>query len=134
MKNEKLAVVFLCLNAAAFGFFGVKWLMDPAGMAGPLGIVLSNADALTDAQAVYGGLELGLGLYLAWCALRQPLRFGGLLAATLALAGLGLSRLAGIVAVAGPISHATTQLLATDLVGIAVNAIALVLYARSGEK
>lgn len=133
MKIEKVAVTFLLLNAAAFGFFGVKWLMNPMAMAGPLGIILSNADAITDAQAIYGGLELGVAVFLVCCAFRQPLRFAGLLAATLVLTGLGLSRLVGILTVSGPITHVTTELLTTDLVGIAINAIVLGLYARSSS-
>ena len=133
MKHEKLATAFLLLNATAFGFFGVKWLIDPMAMAGPLGIILSNADAITDAQAIYGGLELGVGVFLVCCAFNQSLRFAGLLAAMLVLSGLGLSRLVGILTVSSPITSATTQLLATDLVGIAINAIVFGLYAKSNS-
>lgn len=133
MKIEKLAIIIIVLSAVAFCFFGVKWLINPMGMSGPLGIVLSNADAITDAQAVYGGLELGIGMFLLYCAYRQQFRFAGLLAATLTLTGLGFSRLFGIITVLGPITRATTQLLTTDLIGIFVNAIVCTLYARSSS-
>lgn len=125
MKNSRAHAVILLLNAAAFGFFGLKWLFSPAAMAGPLGILLTNADAVTDAQAVYGGLELGLGIFLAYCASKPAHRQIGLLAATLALGGLGLSRLAGVAMVPGQVTGATLQLLSTDLFGAVLNGVFL---------
>jgi hypothetical protein len=99
-------------------------------MAGPLGIHLGNADAITDAQAVYGGLELGLGAFLAVCAFRPDLRWAGLIAATLTLGGLALARSIGVLMVHTPITGATRQLLATDLGGTVLNAVVLVMAAR----
>ncbi len=49
-------------------------------MATGLGIHLTNANAITNAQAVYGGLGLGIGLFLAICAARPGLQQAGLLA------------------------------------------------------
>lgn len=130
MKIERIAAIILVLNALAFIVFGAQWLLNPIKMSGPLGIVLSNADAITDAQAVYGGLELGLGAFLILCALKQQMRLAGLFAATFSLAGLGLARILGILTVSSPITGATTQLVTTDVIGIAVNTIALIVFAR----
>jgi hypothetical protein len=130
VKKNPIYAVLLLLNAAAFAFFGVKWLLSPVAMAGGLGIQLTNADAITDAQAVYGGLELGVGIFLALCARRATLYQIGLLAATLALSGLGLCRGLGILLAAQHVTGATWQLLGTDLTGAVLNGVALFFVSR----
>ena len=120
--------IVLVLDALASGFFGVKWAIDPVAMATPLGIVLTNGDALSDARAVYGGLEIGIALLLVHCARRADLRTLGLLAATLTLGGLGLTRVGSVLLAAAPITGATKQLLVTDFLGVVVNGA---LWARS---
>ena len=130
MKKNLPYTILLLLNAAAFAVFGVKWFLGPVAMATPLGIQLTNADAITDAQAVYGGLELGVGLFLALCARRADLHRIGLLAATLALSGLGLCRGLGVLLSAQHVTGATWQLLATDLTGATLNGLALFFVSR----
>ena len=51
-KVHKGSAAILLVDAAAFALFGVKWLLSPTTMAAVLGIQLTNADAITDAQAV----------------------------------------------------------------------------------
>ena len=119
----------LALGALAFGAFGVQWLLDPVAMANPLGIHLTNSDATSDARAVYGGLELGVGLFLSWCVASADRRTLGLTALALCLFGLGFSRLTGIV-LAPDVTSATWQLLATDLGGAVLCTVAL-LVSRS---
>ncbi len=130
MTRSPVYAGLLLLNAAAFVFFGLKWLFTPVAMATGLGIQLTNADAITDAQAVYGGLELGVGIFLVVCALRPAMLFSGLLAATLALSGLGLCRGLGVVLATTHVTGATWQLLATDLTGATLNALALIVASR----
>ncbi|MEO6954405.1 MAG: DUF4345 family protein [Polyangia bacterium] len=130
MSLHKGYAALLLLNAAAFVFFGIKWFLGPEAMALPLGIHLTNADAITDAQAVYGGLELGLGVFLTVCALRPTLQWAGLLAATLALLGLGTCRGLGVLLGAGHVTSATTRLLSTDLGGAVLNAAVLAFASR----
>lgn len=130
MKKVTGYQVLLLLNAAAFVFFGIKWFFSPVAMAGGLGIQLTNADAITDAQAVYGGLELGVGVFLGIGALRPAFLHAGLLVAALALSGLALCRGLGIVLSPAHVTGATTQLLVTDLTGALLNTLALVLFSR----
>jgi Domain of unknown function (DUF4345) len=115
-----LVIGTLCLGAVAFAAFGVQWLVHPEAMAHDLGILLTNGDATSDARAVYGGMELGLGAFLAYSAWSPARRSQGLAAAMMTLLGLGLSRLIGIVFAAGGVSGATRQLLVTDLGGAAL--------------
>jgi hypothetical protein len=134
MNIQKITLIIIILNAIIFCLFGIKWLIDPIGMSLPLGINLTNPDAITDAQAVYGGLELGFGIFLIYCTIKEQLRFAGILAATLTLMGLGFSRLIGIITVSGTITKVTTELLVTDFFGIIVNTIVLFFYFRSSSK
>lgn len=115
-KSEIFPLVMLVLGAIGFALFGIKWLVNPTAMATPLGIVLTNGDATSDARAVYGGMELGLGLFLAYSAIAPSRRTQGLAAAAITLAGLGLSRSIGIIA-AESVTSGTHALLATDLTG-----------------
>ena len=102
----------------------MKWLINPTGMATPLGITLNNGDATSDARAVYGGMELGLAAFLAYCAAAKSRRTVGLVAAVCSLLGLGCSRLAGILLVDGAVTSGTWQLLGTDFGGATLCAIA----------
>jgi Domain of unknown function (DUF4345) len=123
----------LVLGALGFSAFGLQWLARPMAMAQPLGIVLTNGDAVSDARAVYGGLELGLGLFLGY-SLSAARRSQGLAAATLALLGLGLARLTGILLAPDGVSGATFQLLATDLGGTALCAAAFLVSRRTSAR
>lgn len=134
MNKSPVSAILLLLNAAAFAFFGVKWLLSPETMALGLGIHLTNADAITDAQAVYGGLELGVGVFLGICAVKKPMQHAGLLAATATLSGLALCRGLGIFLAHQHVTGATWQLLATDVTGATLNAIGLLLSARQRRK
>ena len=113
----KVEITVLCLTALAFAAFGLQWLVDPVSMAKALGIILTNGDATSDARAIYGGMELGLGAFQIYCAAAPARRPVGLAAAAMVLTGLGLARLAGICIAPDGVSGATHQLLATDAAG-----------------
>ena len=91
MKQFPTVVLALC--AAGFLAFGLWLLVDPAGALGKIGIDARNATALVELRAFYGGMELGLSLFLAWCALRPEWRQAGLWLVLLANGGAGLARL-----------------------------------------
>lgn len=125
MKSNRLYASLLLLNAVAFVAFAVQWFFSTQKMAGGLGIVLTNADALTDAQAVYGGLELGSAVFLTICALRPRLQVTGLLAATSMLGGLWFCRSLGIALAPTAVTGATWSLWSTDLLGVVINGAVL---------
>lgn len=122
LPSNRLATLFvmgtLVLGAIAFAAFGVQWLAHPGVMAQPLGIVLTNGDATSDARAVYGGLELGLALFLVYSCWSPSRRTQGLAAGALTLFGLGTARLVGILLAPDGVSSSTLTLLATDITGI----------------
>ena len=77
--------VVLALCAIGFLAFGLWLLVDPAGALGKIGIEARNGTGLVELRAFYGGMELGLGLFLAWCALRPEWRQAGLWLVLLAM-------------------------------------------------
>ena len=127
-------LAILGLGALGFAIFGVQWLADPAAMAQPLGILLTNGDATSDARAVYGGLEIGFGLFLAYSAWSPARRTQGLAAGALVLGGLGLARIAGVLLAPGGAGHATSMLLITDLTGITLFVVAFLVSRRVDQQ
>jgi hypothetical protein len=89
--------VVLALCALGFFAFGLWLLLDPAGALGKIGIKASSATGLVELRAFYGGMEIGLGLFVAACALRPEWQGAGLWLVLLANGGAGLARLAAIV-------------------------------------
>lgn len=125
--TQGLVIGTLCLGALAFAAFGVQWLVRPDAMAHELGILLTNGDATSDARAVYGGMELGFGAFLAYSAWSPARRTQGVAAAMMVLFGLGIARLIGIVLAEGGVTSGTRQLLVTDLGGAALCTVVFLL-------
>ena len=93
---KTFAIVLLTLAGIGFLGFGLWLIVDPAGGLATVGIVAVNPAGLIELRALYGGLELGLGIYLLMCAARADWRRAGLWAVWLGNGGIGLTRLAGI--------------------------------------
>ena len=98
MKIFPILVLALC--ALGFFAFGLWLLVDAGGALAKVGIHAQTPTGLVELRAFYGGMELGLGLFLAWCALRPEWREAGLWLVVLANGGAGLARL-GSALVAG---------------------------------
>ena len=103
---------------------GVGCLVAPAAFAQQAEFS-TTPSALAEIRAFYGGLQLGIGLYLVWC-LRLPDRtFQGLLLGGLAVGGAGIARTFGILFDRAPTSHHLLNL------GVEVVTVLLVAIARS---
>lgn len=94
MKSPANLVLFL----AGLGFlgFGVWLLLDPAGGLAGVDIAATTPAGLIELRAFYGGLELGLGLFLLACARIPGWQRPGLWLTALGNGGIGLTRIAGI--------------------------------------
>jgi hypothetical protein len=88
--------LLLTLAGAGFLGFGLWLIVDPAGGLATVGIAAQNPAGLIELRALYGGLELGLGIFLLLSAARPDWRRPGLWAVLLGNGGIGLTRLAGI--------------------------------------
>jgi hypothetical protein len=93
----RLSRGLLWFAAVAFAGFGLAFSLFPRQIAESIGISLRTDSARTDFVATYGGLEIGVAAFLAYCARRDELVSLGLTAGGYALAGFGLARLAGVL-------------------------------------
>jgi hypothetical protein len=88
------------LSAVLFAAFGAAFAVAPAWMAGQVDISVASSTGRADIAAIYGGLELGLGAFLALCLWHGRLRTG-LMTAGFALAGITVVRCVHLVAYGG---------------------------------
>lgn len=94
---KTFAISLLALAGVGFVAFGLWLTVDPARGLATVGVSALNAAGLIELRALYGGLELGLGIFLLRCAMRPDWRRPGLWALLLGNGGIGLVRLAGVV-------------------------------------
>jgi hypothetical protein len=125
--------VVLILDALALLYFGLAFMISPHGMTATFGITLAGTDAVADVCAVYGGYELGIGAFLAYCAMSVDRLRLGLICGSFALSGFFLGRVVGIVSDGHPTTP-TFQLLSIDLLGMVLNTGALLMYLRAVKK
>ena len=119
--------IVLALSSLAFAVFGVLYCLNPVGMASKVGISLGGGGAIIDVQGMYGGLEIGLGCFLALCAMRIDRVRIGLLAGAFALGGIALSRTLAIARFGMPDSS-VAMLLGLDYLGAILNVVFVLRY------
>jgi Domain of unknown function (DUF4345) len=119
--------IVLALDALLFAGFGALWWIMPQAMAAKVGIGLTSTGAIIDAQGLYGGLEVGLGSFLAYCALAAARTRLGLVAGTCILCGIALSRLVAIARFGLP-DTSVAVLVGLDLLGAVLNLVFLLRY------
>jgi len=87
--------LFVWFNAILFASVGVGFLVAPEFFGAWVELELSSDTARTDVRAVYGGLDLGMGLFLLWCGADPERTRAGIAAATLGVVGLAFGRTLG---------------------------------------
>lgn len=92
----KLSQIALLTAAAGFSAFGVACLVDPT-IPDRVDVRARSARGRTELRAMYGGMELGFGLFFLAAAFTTKWEETALMAQTLGLGGLAASRLAGIL-------------------------------------
>ncbi len=90
------ARILLAVQALLLAGFGLAYFIRPQEMANLSGMLLMEPAALTDVRAYYGGLQLGLGLYLLLALLRTDLLRAALMLLVLLYASLFFARLGGL--------------------------------------
>ena len=85
----------LGVSAVMFFSFGVASLVCPEWVVGLAHIETPHPSAKTEVRAFYGGLEIGLALFLLHCIVRRRHLVSGLWLATLILGGVVTGRLIG---------------------------------------
>ncbi len=121
----------LFVIAAVFLLIGAASVLAPTMVSDFVNIELKDALARFDFRAVYGGLQLGLGLWIGVAALRKPWRLPALNLAALALGGLLLGRVLALLLDAespGPIGYG---LMGLEIAALGVTVFAMIRLRRA---
>lgn len=113
----RLPRALLLLVAAGFIGFGLAFTLYPDTLAGWVELAPDTGAARADVMATYGGLEIGVGLFLAYCARRDDRVRLGLVAAAFALAGFAVIRALGML-LAGAFHPVLTLYLGIEAAGL----------------
>ena len=94
-----LAEIVLTIGALAFAGFGIVLLIAPAKMR-VVDLLPGSANARTEVRAMYGGLEIGIAIFLGLC-----LQYEDSIGPGLSLLVLTVGRVIGIVIERGRVSR-----------------------------
>lgn len=117
------ARVLLWIDALVFMGLGVWLCVDPVESLRGVHVTASAPAGVTELRAMYGGLELGVGLFLAMTAMRPRWRDAGLWLGLLSIGGLGVVRtLSALLAASSPMlwSFVALELTTTALHAVAI--------------
>lgn len=121
---KTLTIALLVQVGLGFLGFGAWLLFDAEAGLARVGIAALDRAGLIELRALYGGLELGLGVFFLLCGARPNWRRPGLWAVLLGVGGIGLTRLTGI-ALSGVFTSFLAVALAWELGSAALAALAL---------
>lgn len=125
---KRLPAVLVVLSALAFGGLGIVFLTDPPRLAGTVELGTSPFQTI-ELRAMYGGLEIGVAIFLLWCA-ASPRRVAiGLWFSLFAYAGLGLGRLSGIL-LSGVAGGPHWTLVAVEATAVVMSLVGLAILRR----
>tara|TARA_R110002049_G_scaffold142673_4_gene304569 strand:+ start:368 stop:742 length:375 start_codon:yes stop_codon:yes gene_type:complete len=120
-----LGRVLLWVSALVFIGYGLACLYNPHLPAGYAGLTLTNGDAYAEIGAMYGGLQLGFGVFCLLGALRMDFRGAALTALVLLVGGLAVSRLYFTATGAEPVAGYTYGALVFEWLTAGLAALAL---------
>lgn len=92
----KIAKTVLLFVGAGFIAFGLTGLLMPEMLVGAVGIDLTAEQSRTEIRAMYGGMQVGIGIFLLFSALNPLWLRPGLALVILSCTGLASARLFGI--------------------------------------
>lgn len=124
-----LATIALIIGIAGFGGFGV-WLLGSPRAMNAVDIPAESANARVELRAMYGGLEIGVAIFLILCVGNPDRVEVGLLFQLFALGGLAIGRLIAIALEKGQVKALMWFLFAVEAAATVFTAAALI---SSGE-
>jgi len=105
--------VFLGFSALLWLPYGVLCLAMPSFLEGAAGVAATTTTGTVELRAMYGGLQIAIGVLCGLGYASSTWRRNALMTLGMLTAGLGLARLAGVVA-AGELSSYTAAGLAFE--------------------
>lgn len=121
-----LGVTSILVGACLTGGLGLLYLLQPEAIRDRAGIFPDYPSALAEVRSTYGGLHVGIALFLLACAVQERRRRAGLLFCGLAFAGAGIARVAGIL----EFQAAELKQVVTASLEVAFSVITLSLYSK----
>ena len=118
------ARITLWFAVVTFGAFGILLTASPGLLDKWLGLRATTPEASTELRGFYGGLEIGLAVFLAVCALRPSFTAPGCLALALLCGGIAAARLLGF-ALDGSASPKLFAFLGTELLFVVLGTISV---------
>lgn len=116
---------FLLIVGLIFIAYGVACALDPGLAARLAGLTIDNADGFAELGAMYGGLQTGVGLFLAIAAFRPRMQQGALLLLVLGIGLLAALRAASALRVDEAVTAYTWGALAFETLVTAIAAALL---------
>jgi len=127
---SRYPLVILWISALVFLVTGALFTVMPQDMFAPIGLTVPDGSPLTELRAVYGGLEVAIGVFLALCARRGGVALElGLVLSFLLLGGLAAFRGFGM-GVDGPQVDLMSGLLVLESAGAVFALSGLVVLGR----
>jgi hypothetical protein len=94
--SSKASTLFLGLCGVAFVAIGVNTFIDPIAAMAPVDLGINTLKARNELLANYGGMQIGIGVYLLLSCYLVSIRKSALLAQFLIVGGLACGRLVSI--------------------------------------
>ncbi|MFY0684886.1 MAG: DUF4345 family protein [Balneola sp.] len=98
MKNlEKRSAIFLRISSVILAVYAISFLVMPELLGELVGFTHHSPNTLVEITAFYGGLELGLAIFLMWSAAKRNRFYFALMMLFFVFLSAGLARLFGII-------------------------------------
>ena len=123
--SKATVTAVLALDFVAFFAFGLAFIVMPEALLSEVDLELTAPSAFVEIRAMYGGLQLGLAVFIATAMLGRTPKRAAILVSALTLGGLATARLIGMPAASTYATH--LLLLGPEAFGAIVNAY---LYSR----
>jgi hypothetical protein len=88
-----LGKLLLVISGLIFSGYGLACFLNPQLPAGLAGLVIASGDGFAEIGAMYGGLQLGVGIFCLLCAARRDYTRPGLVLLVLGIGCLAVTRL-----------------------------------------
>lgn len=112
--------LWLLAGAALTIGLGSVYALDPSFLEEAVGAHLLTPEARTEVRSTYGGLHIGIGLFLLLCLRSRSSLREGLLLCGLAFSLAGVARLAGVLEFGAGLPQIGTALLEVGFAGAAL--------------
>lgn len=120
-----LGKIVLWGSAIIFSSYGLMCLISPSVPAGYAGLEMITGDGYVEIGAMYGGLQIGFGLFCLLGALRSDLHRPALISLVTVVGGLALGRLYSVLTGTEAIGTYTYGAISYEFITATLAAIAL---------